>query len=117
MPLPRVKLVLMSDQQNLIEVDGKDITAAIAAIQVGRVAGEPLTHVTLHLNAEVELDTDVAEVVVNRDQGGLALQEFVGQIDPGELEQAALARMGGLDDGPSTVGEAMVDVLKEWAQD
>lgn len=120
MPLPRVKLVLGSDPRTtLVEVDGHDITKSIAGIQVGQVAGEFYSHVTLHLRGEVELESDVAEVVVEREAvtPAAALRELLNQVDPGELEQAAMSRMGGLDDGPSSTGQAFVAALQEWASE
>jgi len=120
MPLPRVKLILNGNpREDLVEVNGHDITAAIRGVQVGMAAGEHLAHVTLHLLSTVELDTDIAELMTSPPSGspGESLAEFLGQIDPGELEQAALGRMNGLEGGPATVGAAVVDVLKEWAKD
>lgn len=116
--LPQVRLVLLSDpRQNIVEVDGHDITKAVAAVQVGRVAGEPFSHVTLHLRADVELDTDLAEVVIEKPgpaTPAAALRELLDEVDPGELEQAALDKISGLDGGPATTGQAFLAVLKEW---
>lgn len=120
MPLPRVKLNLSVDPgENRIEVDGHDITNKIAGVQVGRVAGEPFTHVTLHLRAEAEIDSDLAEVIAVADTGGAAksLVELLDQVDPKVLEKQALDRLGSLDGGDMTVGQAFVETLKEWAQD
>jgi len=123
MPLPRVKIVLapgVASSDNLIEINGHDVTSAIAGVQVARISAEPLAHVTLHLMAEAELDLEGVDIqVVSPTSGSPAegLAEFLGSIDPGELEQAALAAMNGLDGGPANVGEAFVAVLKEWAKD
>lgn len=123
MPLPRVKLILGSDPRTtLVEVDGHDITRSVAGVQVGQVAGEFYSHVNLHLRADVELETDLAEVVVQREGESspslvAAFRGLLDQVDPGELEQEALARMNGLEGGPANVGTAFIQVLKEWASD
>lgn len=104
---------------NLVEVDGIDLTAHVAALQVGRVAKEPLAHVTLHLNAaELELDAETEKVIAiqpaTRPED--ALQELLSGVDPGELEQEAMSRLGGLEGGPETPIQAILEVLRDWAK-
>src|SRR5215207_1958377 len=117
MPLPRVRIVLNADyRENLVEIDGHNVTNAVAGIRVGKAAGEPFTEVELLIRADVELDADVAEVVIDRgvDEPVLAAEDFLAEVDAGELEVAALARMNGLDGGPTSFGQAYMEVLREW---
>lgn len=83
----------------------------VCSVAVKAEAGEA-TKLYLTLNGDGTITGDGIVHVV-RDAPHGAVVDWLSQVDPDELEKAALDRMGGL--GGGTTGEAVLDVLRGWA--
>lgn len=95
-----------------IEVDGKRVSNA-RSVAVKAEVGEA-TKVYVELVGEGTIEGEgIVHVVRDGVDTRDTLTDWLAQIDPAELETAALARMGGL--GGGTTGEAVLDVLRGWA--
>lgn len=92
-----------------VVVNGVDLSDQVTGVALVARPRE-VTKLTLELVGEGPVE-GLGEVTVVRSSAGLAA--FLANIDPDELEQAALTRLGGLGDGSLTA--AMLTVLAEWA--
>ncbi|MCZ4098298.1 hypothetical protein [Streptomyces sp. H39-C1] len=100
-----------------IVVDGKDLSAAVAAYTLHHQAGEPATVVLQLSPSQSTTQFDgYSRVVIGVDPDpGPAAAAFLSAIDAGELQKAALARLD-LDGSPYELTRAMLAQLADWAR-
>lgn len=109
MTISKFELNVGATGQGSVVLDGVDISAKVTGLSLVSRPRE-VTKLTLELVADGPVE-GFGEVLVVRSSE--TLTAFLANIDPDELEQAALARLGGLGDGSLTA--AMLTVLAEWA--
>lgn len=104
-----------------VRIDGLEVSAAVRSVVVQAAIGEITTAVVeLFAGAdtgspEVALFDGLARVVVGEPpEMGPDVARFLGEIDAGELERAALNRPE-VNDGTHGLTKAMLAQLVEWA--
>lgn len=95
-----------------IDVDGVDVGDRVEAVEVLVRPGQPSLLRVRQTPGTVAI---VGQAVVHvLDEGAVdeaaVIREWLGHLDPGELERAVLASFGGLDP-PATPGEAWLRAL------
>lgn len=88
----RLALPAASPGETVIEAHGEATKVYLELLGYGTIEGEGIVHVV---------------------KGGSDIGEWLSQIDPDELEKAALDRMGGF--GSPSTGAAVLEVLRGWA--
>lgn len=104
----RFELDLYLNGTGRLVVDGTDISTQVRSISVDSRVGQP-PRLLVEQIGEGHIE-GVAELTV---VAPLDLAAFFRDIDPEELEKAALARLGF---GEDNATRAMLDVLSDWAQ-
>jgi hypothetical protein len=98
-------------------LDGRDISQSVTGYSLSQRAGH---HAALVLQLDPRVKDEfggLARVLVGvAPDPGPAAAAFLGAIDPGELERAALARHDLMDGGPHELTRAMLVQLQEWAR-
>lgn len=97
-----------------VVIDGQDVTSQVAAVTVQAEAGG-IPQVYLQLRGEGRIEGEgIVHSAADLDQRQVVL-EFLGNIDPGVLEGAALERCGGLG-ADETTGQAFLNALIDMVQ-
>lgn len=109
MTISRFEINLGATGRGSIVVNDVDIADQVTGLALVARPGE-VTKLTLELVGEGPIE-GLGEVTLVRSSATLAA--FLRNIDPDELEKAALGRLGGLGDGNLTA--AMLEVLAEWS--
>lgn len=104
------KFKLTSDS---LEVDGHDISKMTRAVRYTyRVGQAPTLEVELNTGAEHVMGEAFVKYSSEADLEPYLISWLAG-VDPAQLEQEVLSRLGGFDGQP--VAAVYLEVLKEWA--
>lgn len=106
----RLVLPAVSGPGSSIEVDGQPVKN-VRSIAVKAEVGEA-TKLYVEMIGEGTIEGEGVVHVV-RDDNRSTVADWLANIDPDELEKAALDHMGGLAGG--STGAAFLDVLRGWA--
>lgn len=109
MSLSRFELELNANGPGRVVIDGVDISDRAAGVLVDARPGQP-PRLVVELVGEGGIE-GLGEALASSPASDLA--EFFASIDPEELEKAALSRLGF---GDSDATQAMLDILRDWAE-
>lgn len=114
MGLSRFSIDVGAGGRGHVLINGEDVADRVRRVTVDSVASE-VPKIYLEMQGEGHIEGEgIVNVVQDLDQRQV-VAEFLGNLDPGSLESAALFKMGGLGEGLTT-GEAFLEVLKEYAR-
>lgn len=96
--------------QPRVVVNGEDLSVHVESVHVRATSAE-VPQVVLELRDGAEIEGDGIVVVPTHPDLASAMRQWVGALDPAEIERLILERSGGL--GGESTGQAAVGVLKE----
>lgn len=99
-----------------IAVNGLDLTDCASRVSIDHHAGStPQVFITFSKDTTIDELQLEADVTIVRAEPPLSISDFVGGLEPDVIDLAVLQLMEA--GGPETYGAAVVELLKQWAED